>query len=83
MLRLRWAAYRESVARVNLSMSADLYAALVAAARRVGLSPAGLARECVARGIGQAEGRDQADELRRTVADLEKRVAALEAERGK
>ncbi len=83
MLRLRWAAYRESVARVNLSMSADLYAALVAAARRVGLSPAGLARECVARGIGHAEGRSEADELRRTVAALEKRVAALEAERGK
>ncbi len=63
-------------------MSASLYAALVAAARRVGLSPAGFARECVARCVGQGEGRDDAEDLRRTVAELEKRVAALEAERG-
>lgn len=62
-------------------MSRDIYARLVIEARRVGLSPAAFSRECVARRIGYGEGRDDADELRRTVADLEKRVAALEAER--
>lgn len=81
--RLGHGAYGADVARVNLLMSPDLYARLVTEARRIGLSPAGLARECVARRIGYGEGREEADELRRTVADLEKRVAALEAERGK
>ena len=83
MSRLRRAAYRPLIGRINLQLSDHLHAAIVAKARRYGLSAAALAREYVARGIGQAEGRDDADDMRRAVAELEKRVAALEAERGK
>ena len=78
MSRLRRAAYRPLIGRINLQLSDHLHAAIVAKARRYGLSAAALAREGVARHIGWLEGRDEADGLRRTVADLEQRVAALE-----
>ncbi len=59
-------------------LSDRVNAALVEQARRVGLSKTALAREHVARGVGFDEGRESDRELRRELAALKRRVAALE-----
>lgn len=78
MQRLRKAAYRPRIARINLYLSDETHAALVAAAHRVKLSPAGLARELVARGVGASESHEAVDQLQREVADLRRRLDALD-----
>ncbi len=70
--------YAARVGRLNLYFSDELHAALVEQARKVKLSPAALAREHVARGVGFDEGRESDRALRRELAELKRRVAALE-----